>query len=107
MNFRDRPRSVWAFPLGALALALVLLGSDWAGLATSLRGALFDSYQRAAPRPYRDTREAAGFSVKVLETSDFSHAALAKTLGDLRARGAEMVVVLEPLNEADAISPKS
>jgi adenylate cyclase len=107
MNFRDRPRSIWAFPLAALALALVLLGSDWDGLATAMRGILFDSYQRTAPRPYQDTRAVAGFSVRVLETTDLSHAGLAKTLDALHARGAEMAVVLAPLSDPDAASPKN
>ena len=105
MNFRDRPRAVWAFPLIALALALAVLGSDWAGMASGLRGFLFDSYQRAAPRPYQDTRAQAGFSVRVLETGATSHAELAKLLTGLRAQGAEMAVLVTPLDTADATSP--
>ena len=107
MSFRDRPRSIWAFPLIALALALAVLGSDWSGMASGLRGFLFDSYQRAAPRPYQDTRAQAGFSVRVLETPATSHAELAKILTDLRARGAEMAVLVTPLDAADPASPKS
>jgi adenylate cyclase len=107
MSFRDRPRSVWAFPLIALALALVVLGSDWAGMASGLRGFLFDSYQRTAPRPYQDTRAQAGFSVRVLETAVASHAELAKLLTGLRAQGAEMAVLVTPLDNADPTSPKS
>jgi adenylate cyclase len=106
MSFQDRPRSVWAFPLIALALTLAVLGSDWSGLASGMRGALFDSYQRLQPRADRDTREAAGFSVKVLETDALSHAELAKLLTDLRARGAEMAVLVTPLGAADPQSPK-
>ncbi len=106
MNFRDRPRSVWALPLIALAIALIALGSDWAGLATALRGGLFDSYQRAAPRPYADTR-GRGFAVKVLETDDLGHAALAKTLVRLRAQGAELAVLVTPLDSTDPASPKN
>ena len=106
MSFQDRPRSVWAFPLIALALTLAVLGSDWSGLASGLRGALFDSYQRLQPRAGRDTREAAGFSVKVLETDALSHAELAKLLTDLRARGAEMAVLVTPLSAPDPQSPK-
>ncbi len=107
MSFRDRPRSIWAFPLIALALALAVLGSDWAGLASGMRGFLFDAYQRTQPRPYRDTREAAGFSVKVIETDALAHADLAKLLTDLRAQGAEMAVLVMPLGQPDPQSPKS
>jgi adenylate cyclase len=107
MSFRDRPRSIWAFPLIALALALAVLGSDWSGMASELRGFLFDSYQRTAPRPYRDTRAQAGFSVRVLETTATSHAELAKLLTDLRAQGAEMAVLVAPLDITDPASPKS
>src|SRR5580698_787016 len=101
MSFRDRPRSIWAFPLIALALALAVLGSDWAGLASGLRGFLFDTYQRNAPRPYSGTREAAGFSVKVIETDALDHAGLAKLLTGLRAQGAEMAVLVTPLGQPD------
>jgi adenylate cyclase len=107
MSFRDRPRSIWAFPLIALALALALLGSDWSGMASGLRGFLFDSYQRTAPRRYQDTRAQAGFSVRVLETTAASHAELAKLLADLRTKGAEMAVLVTPLDATDPTSPKS
>lgn len=107
MSFRDRPRSIWAFPLIALALALAVLGSDWSGMASGLRGFLFDSYQRTAPRPWQDTRAQAGFSVRVLETTQASHAELAKLLAELRTKGAEMAVLVTPLDAADPTSPKS
>ena len=51
MNFHDRPRSVWAFPLIALAIVLLVLACDWLGLATSLRGLLLDAYRRWQPAP--------------------------------------------------------
>jgi adenylate cyclase len=107
MSFRDRPRTLWAFPLIALALALAVLGMDWAGMASGLRGFLFDSYQRAAPRPAQDTRALAGFSVRVLETDPLAHADLAKLLADLRAKGAQLAVLTFPLGAADAASPKN
>src|ERR1700754_501308 len=107
MTFRDRPRSVWMFPLVALAIALALLGSDWGGYAGSLRGSLFDAYQRAKPRGYEDTRVASGFAVRVLAIDPASiakfgpwpwpHATLAKTIGELHAQGAQLVVLDTPL----------
>jgi adenylate cyclase len=115
MTFRDRPRSVWAFPLAALAIALALLGSDWAGFAGNLRGALFDAYQRARPREYHDTRAETGFAVRVLDidadsvkkfgTWPWPHAVLAKIIGELHAQGAQLVVLDLPLDKADPASP--
>src|ERR1700742_144803 len=98
MNFRDRPRFVWAFPRVALAVALAVLASDWNGWAQDLRGALFDAYQRESPRPYKDTRAAAGYAVRVLDidaaaTAKFGawpwpHATLGAMIGKLRDQGA-------------------
>ena len=115
MTFRDRPQSVWAFPLVALAIALALLGSDWAGLAGSLRGSLFDAYQRTKPRAYEDTRAASGFAVRVLDIDAASvakfgpwpwpHATLARIIGELHAQGAQLVVLDAPLDKPDPSSP--
>ncbi len=115
MAFRDRPRSVWAFPLIALVIALAALGSDWGGLAASLRGVLFDTYQRAQPRAYQDTRLETGFAVRVLDidadsTRKFGpwpwpHAVLAKVIGELQAQGAQLVVLDLPLDKPDPMAP--
>jgi adenylate cyclase len=115
MTFRDRPRSVWAFPLVALAIALALLGSDWGGFAGGLRGAVFDAFQRQSPRTYEDTRAAGGFAVRVLDIDapnvarlgpwPWPHATLAKLIGELKAQGAELVVLDLPLDKADPASP--
>lgn len=115
MNFRDRPRFVWAFPLVALAIALALLGSDWGGYGSGLRGALFDSYQRARPRTYQDTRAEGGFAVRVLgidapATEKFGqwpwpHATLAKVVTALSTQGAQLVVLDLPLDRPDPASP--
>ncbi|HVU20587.1 MAG TPA: CHASE2 domain-containing protein, partial [Rhizomicrobium sp.] len=109
MAFRDRPQSIWAFPLIALAVALALLGSDWSGLASGLRGALFDAYQRAKPRDYQDAQ------VRVLEVDPdsirkhgawpWSHAVIARVVGELYAQGAKMVVLDLPLDKTDPASP--
>jgi adenylate cyclase len=116
MNFRDRPRSVWALPLLALAAVVAMLGSDWAGLASGFRGFLFDSYQRASPRPYAETRSA-GYAVRVLDIDSASvarfgawpwpRATLAKVITELRAQGAQMVVLTVPLDQADPASPRN
>ena len=106
-SFRERPQSIWALPLLALCLALALLAGDWAGWATGMRGWLFDSYQRAHPRSWRDTRAEAGFSVRSLEIAPMNHAELAKLLADLRAHGAQMAVLTFSLGDADPASPSS
>ena len=110
MNFRDRPRSIWALPALVLALAIVMLAFDWGGIASGLRGTLFDSYQRAAARPYQDTSAVAGLSVRVLDVDTASvarfgpwpwpHAVLAKLTRDLKAQGA-----VEAAGNARAFGP--
>ncbi|HVZ90812.1 MAG TPA: adenylate/guanylate cyclase domain-containing protein [Rhizomicrobium sp.] len=115
MTLRDRPRSIWAFPLLALAIALTALASDWAGLASGLRGALFDGFQRAQPRAYEDTRPIAGYAVRVLDIDRASlarfgpwpwpHAVLARLIGELAARGAQLVVLDASLDRPDPASP--
>jgi adenylate cyclase len=97
-------------------MVLAVLGGDWAGLAMGLRGFLFDSYQRAAPRSYTGTLSE-GYAVRVLDIDAKSiarfgpwpwpHATLAKVAGELRAQGAEMVVLAFPLDQADPSSPKN
>jgi len=115
MNFHDRPRSIWALPLLVLVVAIIVLAGDWGGVASGLRGALFDSYQRAVPRPYQDTREASGFAVRVLEIDPVSEArfgpwpwprtVLAELLSRLQAGGAKAVVLAFPLDKPDPLSP--
>ena len=117
MSSRERPRSVWAVPLFVLVAALVLLGSDWGGLASGLRGYLFDSFQRQAPRSYQDTRGTAGFSVRVLDIDapslahfgpwPWPRAVLAKIMGELKAQGAQLIVFALPLDKPDPASPKN
>jgi adenylate cyclase len=115
MNFRDRPRSIGALPALVLALAIAVLAFDWGGAASGLRGTLFDSYQRAAPRPYEDTSAVAGLSVRVLDVDAASvarfgpwpwpHAVLARLLSRLAAGGAKMAVLVVPLDTPDPSSP--
>ena len=67
MTFRDRPIAVWGLPLVTLLIALTVLGTDSGGVATRLRGYLFDSLIASHPRVYEDTRAVAGHPVRVLE----------------------------------------
>src|SRR5215472_8141352 len=115
MNSSNRPRTIWALPLLVLAVAIAVLASDWNGIATGLRGALFDSYQRAAPRSYRDTKAATGVAVRVLAIDaageaqfgpwPWPRAVLAQVLERLHAAGAKMAVLDFPLDKADPLSP--
>ncbi len=117
MSFQGRPIAIWAFPGLVLAAMLVILGSDAGGMATRLRGVLFDSYQRAQPRAYQDTLAHAGFSVRTLEADapslkrfgpwPWPHAVLAKLTADLKAQGAAMAVFAFPLDSADPASPRN
>jgi adenylate cyclase len=115
MILKDRPRSIWAFPLVALAICLALMGGNWAGLSGTLRGGLFDAYQRLHPRAYQDARATAGYAVRVLALDRKSiarfgpwpwpRAVLAKLIGELKDQGAELVVLDLPLDRADPVSP--
>ncbi|HEY0301339.1 MAG TPA: CHASE2 domain-containing protein, partial [Rhizomicrobium sp.] len=117
MNFQGRPIAIWAFPGIVLAAMLFLLASDAGGVATQLRGLLFDSYQRSLPRPYQDTLRPAGFSVRTLEADAASlkrfgpwpwpHAVLARLTRALKAQGAAMAVFAFPLDTPDAASPRN
>jgi len=117
MNFRGRPLAIWALPGLMLAACLFVLGTDAGTMATRLRGVLFDSYQRSAPRPYQDPLAKSGFTVRTLDADAASlkrfgpwpwpHAVLAKLIGELKDQGAEMAVLAFPLEAADAASPKN
>ena len=117
MSLRERPFAVWALPLVMLGLALFVLSSDIGGIATRLRGVLFDSYQVSRPRPYEDTRARAGYAVRVVDIDapsamrfgpwPWPHAMLAALVGDMKAQGAAIVVFAMPLDNADPASPKN
>ena len=117
MGFRDRPVAVWAFPLAMLVLAVLVLGSDAAGIATRLRGILFDAYQHSAPRTYEDPRAKSGFGVHVLDIDQASltrfgpwpwpRAALAKLTNELKEAGAAVVVFDFPIDQPDSVSPRN
>lgn len=117
MSLRDRSIAVWAFPLVMLAVALFVLGADAGGIASRLRGILFDGYQTSLPRTYEDTGSRSGHPVRVLDidaasTARFGawpwpHAALAQLVGALKAQGAAIVVFVDPLDSADPASPKN
>jgi len=116
MVFRDRPFAVWGLPLVMLALALAVLGTDSGGLATRLRGMLFDSYAQSQPRPYADMR-AFGHPVRVLEVDataserfgpwPWPHATVAGLIDAMKAQGAAEVVFVGSFERPDPTSPKS
>jgi adenylate cyclase len=116
MTFRDRPIAVWGLPLVTLMLALLVLGTDAGGVATRLRGVLFDSYAAAQPRTYQDT-SASGHSVKVLEADPsaiarfgawpWPHATLAGMVEALKNRGAAIVVLVGTIDRPDPASARN
>ncbi len=117
MNFRERPAVVWALPLMALALGLALLATDLGHVATKLRFALFDAYERNAPRTYQDSNGVSQMHVRVLAADADSlsrfgpwpwpHAVLAKLTGELSSEGAAEIVFDFPLAVPDSASPKA
>ena len=110
-------KSIAAFPIIALVLSLVVLGSDAGRIASRLRDILFDAYQNAQPRRYADTVSMAGFSIRVLDADapslvrfgpwPWSHSTLAALLGELKAKGAALAVFAFPLDVPDPLSPKN
>lgn len=116
MKVGARPLAIWALPLAILVAALAIVAFNVGGIASHLRGVEFDAYQYAHPRAYRDTREASGFSVRILDVDDASvarfgpwpwpHGVLAKLAYDLKAAGASMAVFALPLDAADVTSPQ-
>ncbi len=111
MRFQDRPFALWAWPLAMLALSLALLASDTGGIATRLRGTLFDAYQHSGPRP----PSKAALKVRIL-TSDpesqatlgpwpWAHATLARLLETAHAKGLSLAVFTTPLDRTDPVSP--
>ncbi len=116
MTFRDRPFAVWGLPLVTLVLALLLLGTDAGGVATRLRGTLFDFLAVAYPRTYQDTR-ATGHPVRVLEADPaaiarfgawpWPHATLAGIVGALKQHDAAVVVFAGTIDRPDPASAKN
>ncbi|GAA0581043.1 CHASE2 domain-containing protein [Rhizomicrobium electricum] len=116
MIFRDRPFAVWGLPLVTLLLALLVLGTDASGVATRLRGLLFDNLASARPRTYQDTR-AYGHPVKVLEADPsaiarygawpWPHATLAGMVDALKNRGAYLVVFVGTIDRPDAAAARN
>ena len=113
MSLHDRPIAIWAFPLVMLALALAVLGTDMGGVATRLRGALFDSYQRSDPRPYDNSGRAVrvlavdGPSIARFGAWPWPNATLAALVQDMKAEGASEVVFVTPFDKPDPTSPRA
>jgi len=114
MTFRDRPIGVWGLPLVALVVALAVLGTDAGGLATRLRGYLFDSFVAAHPRVYENM---AAHPVRVLDLDapsierlgpwPWPHATNANLIAAMKAQGVSVVVFLRSFDRPDPASPKS
>jgi adenylate cyclase len=117
MTFRDRPIAVWGLPVLTLLLALAVLGTDMGGVATRLRGVLFDTYVTSHPRPYQDVRAVAGHPVRVLDIDaaaiqrfgpwPWPNAATASLVGAMKAQGVSVVVLLRSFERPDSASPRS
>jgi adenylate cyclase len=116
MIFRDRPFAVWGLPLVTLLLVLLVLGTDAGGVATRLRGQLFDALASSQPRTYQDTR-VYGHPIKVVDADPsaivrygawpWPHATLAGMVDALKSRGAFLVVFVGTIDKPDATSAKN
>lgn len=116
MVFRDRPLALWGLPLAMLAVVVVVLATDFSGLATRLRGFLFDSFATASPRSYEDTRSM-GHPVRVLNIDaeavakfgpwPWSHAVIAGVVNALKNRGATVVVIADSFERPDPASARN
>jgi Predicted transmembrane sensor domain len=114
MTFRDRPFAVWGLPLVTLLIALTILGTDVAGLASLLRGSLFDAFTRAAPRPYE---EVSGHPVRVVDIDPdtaqafgawpWPHRELARLTAAIAQHGAAVIVYAGHIDRADPLSPQN
>jgi adenylate cyclase len=108
-------RLIAVFPLITLVVALLVLASDARHVASALRNVLFDAYQQAQPRTYKDTLADAGFSVRTLDIDAASlrrfgpwpwpRSTLAEVLRELKAEGAALAVLAFPLDVPDPLSP--
>jgi adenylate cyclase len=117
MSLRTRPAAVWAVPLAILVAGLVVLATDLGHGATRLRNALFDEFERSAPRTFQETDSRSPYRVRVLDADQASlmrfgawpwpHAVLARLTQELTAAGAATVVFTFPLDVADPASPKN
>jgi adenylate cyclase len=102
---------IWVLPLAILVAACLVIAGDPGGFASTLRGAEFDAYQRAKPRPFVDTAEVAGHSVRILDADAASmtrfgrwpwpRSVLARLTGELKKAGASIVVFDLPLDLPD------
>ncbi len=116
MVFRDRPLALWGLPLVMLLVALFVLATDLSGLATRLRGALFDSFATASPRAYEDTRSI-GHPVRVLDIDaeaiakfgpwPWPHAVMAGIINALKTHGVAVVVVTDAFERPDPTAARN
>ena len=117
MRLGSRPIEVWAFPLAILIAGMLLLASDAGGVATHVRGILFDAYQHSRPRPYQPQIELGKnrLAVRLLDMDAASLArfgpwpwprtVLAKLTTEMKAAGAAAVMFALPLDQADPAAP--
>ncbi len=107
-----------AAALAGLALAgwLVLMQYDPAGIATSTRMAVFDAYQNASPRPYRDPAVSTGTGVIYVDVDrpslerigpwPWPRTRFATLIDKAMENGARAIVFETPFEWPDATSPR-
>ena len=108
--------SIWALPLGLLALAAAIFALDLGGAATRLSGLEYGFYQQQRPRPYADPIARGHYHVRTLVLDDKAVAkygpwpwasdTLTRATEALKKAGAPIIVYAFALDANDPASPQ-
>jgi adenylate cyclase len=108
--------SIWALPLGLLALALAAFALDLGGMATRISGVEYDFYQHERPRPYTDTIGRGHYHVRTFVLDDKAVAkyghwpwasdTLTRATDALKSAGVPVIVYAFALDASDPASPQ-
>lgn len=116
MRVGAKSATAWVFPLVMLAMCVAALVTGIGNFAAALRNLEFDTYQHIEPRPYQDSAVRSGSSVRVLQIDSesvkrfgpwpWSRAVLAKLIGEIKAAGADLILLAIPLDAPDIAAPE-
>lgn len=108
--------SIWALPLGLLALAAAVFALDLGGAATRLSGLEYSFYQQERPRPYTDAFTRGHYHVRTFildekATAEYGHwpwasDTLTRVTEALKEAGAPIIVYAFALDANDPASPQ-
>ena len=108
--------SIWALPLGLLALAAAIFALDLGGAATRLSGLEYDVYQQQHPRPYADPIGRGHYHVRTFAFDEkaiekygrwpWASDTLTRATEALKKAGAPVIVYAFALDASDPASPQ-